>query len=208
MVYMSRFNFKFNVISIFLVLVTVIFTTALVVNSDSKVKQTRANGDAVLEHIKVSGTGNALYDLGRVKPGVWRLSIALGVDSRLGKVTLVDVNGVACAQTPPPVVMAFVSQASGGVCHGGSMSLKIDNATAIKSVIYYCSKRDNICKGQEIVNNSNQFTHNLYCDNEHYSNKTCQQFRIDDVQQRSYSTTYEDTTNWFVLMERVATAKI
>ena len=163
-----------------LIAIITITTTALVANGSAPIEQNRANGSSVMETITVRGSGNTVYDLGRVKPGVYRLSIALGIDSRLGKVTLLDEFGNPCAQTPPPVVMAFVSKAAGGVCNGGNMFLKIGNASVDKQIRLNCSGNDR-------------------------ENPVCQ--TEDNYRRINYIHTYQEHKDWFVLMERVARAK-
>ena len=121
-----------KVLAMALIIAATAMVTSQVVSGDAPTRQAVGGGPAVLEHRIVRGTGDASFELGRLKPGFWRLTMAMGGDSSKAKVTVQDTNGQSCSSTPPPVVGFLVSHAAGGACAGGQMTLVVSNAESVQ----------------------------------------------------------------------------
>ena len=105
--------------------IALIASTAAATTAAQKQSRDAAEGSAVIQHVTIRGEGDTEISGQRLAPGVWRVSAAVGTDSRLATVTVADADGMACAQTPPPVVMMLISVAAGGECRGGRMTITV-----------------------------------------------------------------------------------
>ncbi len=121
-----------KVLAMALIIAATAMVTSQVVSGDAPTRQAVGGGPAVLEHRIVRGTGDASFELGRLKPGFWRLTMAMDGDSSKAKVTVQDTNGQSCSSTPPTVVGFLVSHAAGGACAGGQMTLVVSNAESVQ----------------------------------------------------------------------------
>ena len=111
-----------------LIVALVALATVTVASGQSSTVLSKGTGSAISEYQVVRGEGNSTFDGFRLRPGVWRLSMALGLDSRLAVATVSDADGRQCAATPPPTVMLIVGIRGGGVCQAGAMQLEVANA--------------------------------------------------------------------------------
>ncbi|MXY08553.1 MAG: hypothetical protein F4Y61_07880 [Rhodothermaceae bacterium] len=119
--------------------VLAVLATTAVATGQVEVTIDKAKGPAAMEHIVVRGAGDGSVDLGRkMGPGVWRLSVGLGLDSRTAHVDVQDRSGQSCGATPPPVIVVLVSRGAGGVCDGGGHTLTVGGASSSRLVTLEC----------------------------------------------------------------------